>query len=290
MQPILIVAWLIISLMLRSASLSALLQSSRTPSLVNEPTIPLLPAGTPNRPDPRLPSFRINVQLGLYKARQILGFDVALTKIVSCTPDRLPSSNITDFTDIGLQIYIPTGPSHGKIGMLDGQHGRWGTWNTNFHRTRPFNTEIDDLMVLQSVLPVEQVDAFEYLDQDEGPWESVVVCSGFLFRDSRPFWTFVKPAERNPRFTVVTTFGGVLFKRPYFTYPCLQQLPGSGLAANLTDFEMDFLDQVNTTSRLSSADQAHSVAGLGATPVVLPSDASSVVDVTNANPEHAASD
>lgn len=164
-----VLPWLLYNVTLGLTS-SSVPQSARNSNLLNG-TANLTFQGMPNpdRFDPRVPSYRINSQRGLDTAKTISYLSVYSVRIISRTASRSPSLNVEDFTSIQLDVYVPFSPPTGpRVAELNGRQ-TWGFWETNFEGIRLSDHQADQIIALQLLDLYEQVDAFDLVDQSEGP-------------------------------------------------------------------------------------------------------------------------
>lgn len=146
---------------------------SETDLQVNSPTINT--THSENRiPDPRDPSFLTNVRRGLNIARTLSPLDVALVEISTAVPSGYPSSSVGDFTKIFLFVYVQ---ATGEIAVLPSSQP-WGTWAQNFTYSRPMVPGLDRIIPSQGFAHYDQINAFNALPADLGPWLIVFLRMG----------------------------------------------------------------------------------------------------------------
>ena len=140
--------------------------------------------------DPRDPSFLVNVARGLNVAEALLGHPVALVDISTVTLNGNPSSNVGDFTKIFLSVYVQV---TGEIAVLASSQ-TWGNWSESFSSSRPMVPGLDRIIPSRRIANYDQINAFNALPADLGPWYIVFLRMGTIQTPvSAPIWYFGNP-------------------------------------------------------------------------------------------------
>ena len=206
-------------------------------------------------PDPRDPSFLYNVGRGLNIARTLVPNYVALSlvEISTVVPSGYPSSSVGDFTKIFLSIYLQV---TGEIAILSSSQP-WGTWAQNFSSTRPMDPQLDRIIPFQGIAHYDQIDAFNALPADLGPWYIVFLRMGITpTRVIVPIWHFGNPEVGRCTFTFLRPDGSW-----YVWGEPLWRCEWSRLPANVSVSQAFSLPDANNNVTSSSSDLPISTAG-----------------------------
>ena len=138
-------------------------------------------------PDPRDPSFLVNVARGCHIAEGIVGHPVYLIDVSTVVPSGYPSSSVGDFTKILLSVYVQV---TGEVAVLASSE-QWGNWSETFSSSRPWVPGLDQIIPYRYMADYDQINAFNALPAGLGPWYIVFLRMGTIRTPvTVPIWYF----------------------------------------------------------------------------------------------------